>query len=699
MNTQIALYVWLQQTPIFRFLLALIAGIILQHFVPLPNNVLLVGVCICFFGLLTFSFLNFYLKFRLQKVRGLLAVTAIVLSGALLVLYADARKLKNWYGNINNSESNYQVSVIEEPIINSKTVKLTCNVAYVINNNIKTTASGKIFIYLPKDSVSEKITYGNVLLFNGALQVVNNYGHPGEFNYKGFLARKNIYHMAYLTNANYIITPEKNGNAAFNFLIQSRQYVLAALRQHFSINGTVLGVAEAMVLGYNQDINKELYQAYADTGVVHVIAISGMHLGLIFVSLTWLFARMPWVKHRPAIAMVLVLVFIWFFVLLTGASPSILRAGIMYSCVVLANLLQAEKFSYNILLLAAFVMLLFNPLLLFDMSFQLSYAALLSIMLFQYKIGNIFWVKNKSVKLVWSLISTTLAAQILVTPIILYYFHQFPLVFLLANLVAIPISNFALIGLFLLLIFNSVPYLSTAIAFVLNVMLGFLNKATLFFNNIPYASLQQIPTNGVATFLCYVLIAIWALGGLVNPKKLRLPFLICGLCIVFYTGFLYYTSLNTKAFVVYNIPKHSAVEVISNGTSFLLADSVVKDSTALFKFHIKPTHRHFNCSGNNPGLLKYINNHIYTFNNQTILLVDSGYKAVTSPQKININFAILSHNAKINIQDLTQAFLINQFIFDASNSKWKIEKWKTQCNALTLRHHSVPELGTFTKEW
>lgn len=220
-----------------------------------------------------------------------------------------------------------------------------------------------------------------------------------------------------------------------------------------------MGIAEALLIGHTNDLDKDLVQAYSNTGVVHIIAISGMHLALIYGLLVWLFARIPLVNKSKIAQVVLILCCLWLFSLLTGAASSVLRSAVMFTFIAVGKNLSKQSSIYNSLAASAFVMLCYNPYFLWDVGFQLSYLAVIGIIIFQKSIYKWVYIKNKWVNKIWQLMAVSLPAQVLTFPVCIYYFHQFPNLFLITNIIAVPLSGVILFAEIGLVAFSWVPLL------------------------------------------------------------------------------------------------------------------------------------------------------------------------------------------------------------------------------------------------
>ena len=245
----------------------------------------------------------------------------------------------------------------------------------------------------------------------------------------------------YLKNSEWKLLPGKHVNQFNKFIFDTRDAIVSLLRKYVAGGKNELGIAEALLIGYKEDLDKDLVQAYSNAGVVHIIAISGLHLGLIYIMLNWIFGILPFIKKSKVVKTILLLACLFLFSLLTGAAASVLRSAVMFTFIVIGRNFFKASSIYNSLAVSAFMLLCYDPYFLWDVGFQLSYLALIGIVTLQQPIHRLLYVKNKWLDKIWGLVSVTLAAQISTFPICIFYFHQFPNLFFITNLVAVPLST------------------------------------------------------------------------------------------------------------------------------------------------------------------------------------------------------------------------------------------------------------------
>ena len=302
--------------------------------------------------------------------------------------------------------------------------------------------AGNCFLYLKGD---KKVCYkqNDLLLCSNQLKLLQPVSDPFAFDFFTYAKRNKIKYTLYLDSLKLYKIGQVDSK---EYLITSRlrNYFLHTLRKYIP-DQKICGLAEAMLTGYREDLDKDLLEAYTNTGVVHIIAISGLHLGLIFWLANFLLQKIIPLKWLPAISLTTILPMLWIFSIMTGSSASVLRSVIMFSLSITADAIAKRNNNMNALLASGVLLLFYDPSYVFDIGFQLSYAAVASILLFEKKIRNVFFFKNKAALYGWSMVSITLAAQIITTPFVIYHFHRFPILFLFSNLIAVPLSSVILL--------------------------------------------------------------------------------------------------------------------------------------------------------------------------------------------------------------------------------------------------------------
>lgn len=686
-----------KNAPVIRLLVPFIAGILLQWYfaIPLPQIIITAG---CFFtAYVLFMLLPLSLKYKFKTAQGLL-LNAVVLSIGLFITWnKNVRHTQNWYGDF-YKDSAYLVVKINEPLVEkNKSYKADGIVERVIIGDTSISVNGKLLLYFAKDSSTVQLQYGDKIIIRKNLQQIKNSGNPGAFNYERYAAFQQTFHNVFLKDKDWVLLPDKNVNRFKNFLFTAREKILSTLRTNLAAEKDELGIAEALLIGYTNDLDKDLVQAYSNTGVVHIIAISGMHLGLIYVMLVWLFTRTPVIKKSKWLQAVLILTSLWLFSLLTGGSASVIRSAVMFTFITLGKtVFQKQSNIFSSLAASAFVMLCYNPYYLWDVGFQLSYLAVTGIVIFQKPIYNLLYIKNKWIDKVWKLTAVSLAAQLLTFPICIYYFHQFPNLFLITNVIAVPLSTVILFAEIALVAFAWIPFVGEYLGKLTGWLVWLMNKIILWINDIGFAVWDRIPSTVLTTWLLYATV-IGFCAWLLQKNKTALRFaLYCLLGFVTVHAYNGWQIKNQQKIIVYNVPKQQAIDFVSGNNYKFIGDSILLEDGMLQNFHLKPGRIALQLSNRVDSMKEYLNMlPFYQFGNKRVLVIDKPLVFDMPPQKINVDIIIISKSPKLYVDQLAQIFNCSQIIADASNSLWKIDKWKQDCDKLNLRFHSIPEKGAF----
>lgn len=692
MSKAYKIYIW-KQAPFLRLLLPVIAGIIAGYYFKIEVSALFLIALILTLAFFIFNILPIVYRFKLQAVNGIIITAFIINAGAFLTWNKDVRNHKNWYGKKYDSGSYIIATISEPPVEKTRSYKAVATVDAIVHKDSVYTASGKLLLYFSKDSVSNKIAYGNQIIIKKELQEIKNSGNPGAFNYKRYCAFQQIFQQCYLKQTDWILLKSKNTNPYRQAIFTAQQYIVNVLNKYIKGNDES-ALAKALLIGYKVDLDKDLVQAYSNAGVVHLIAISGLHLALIYAMLFWITGKISIIKKSKFVRLFIILSCLWFFSLLTGASASVLRSAVMFTFIVTGATFSKKASIYNSLASSAFVLLCYDPFILWDVGFQLSYCAVLGIVITQKYVYNWFYFSNKILNEIWKLIAISLSAQIFTLPLCIYYFHQFPLLFLLSNVVAIPLSTIALWGCIFLVFISPIHIVALYLGKAVTISIWLLNHAVLFINAIPFSlwdGLTITVAEAIILYFIVILFLYWLIKKNIPAFKLGIysTLLFSGLIALHRWNFS-----KQKKLIVYNVPSHKAIDFIEGNSFHFYGDSDLAEEGLLQNFHLKPGRISFMLSKRDTSSLFQQKNFV-GFYGKRILMIDSAVAYKPLAKKINVDYIIISKNPKLFIPALAAVFDCSIYIFDASNPLWKIEKWKKDCEELHLRFHSVPEQGAF----
>lgn len=678
-----------RRAPFIKLLLPLAAGIFLQwqYRVPpvLSTACLLISLVVV---ILPFLF-RLSEKLRYQWINAVFIQLVFISAGCLLLSRHDIRDKQ---GKKFPREPTPYVALIKEPLVEKTNSYRT--VARIRRPQNRYHESEDIVLYFPKDSLAERLNYGMRLVFKKPLREITSTGNPGGFDYKTYCLFQGLTHQVYLGPNDFLSLPGQEIDWWRKFLFDSRQSIVGIVRKY--IRGEKeRGLAEALLIGYKEDLDKDLVQSYANTGVVHVIAISGLHLGLIYWLLVQLLMPLRKFRRLKWIRLAFIICCLWLFSLLAGAQPSVLRSALMFTCIALGESLSRDNSIINSLAFSAFILLCIDPFWIWNAGFQLSYAAVLSIIIFMKKVYGFIYLKNKMLDLLWKMNAVTIAAQILTTPLSLYHFHQFPNFFLLSNLLAIPLSSLILLGEILMCGFSFCFPFAKALGDLLSLLIRLLNGFVEHIDALPGSVWKGISINVYQVVLLFLLVVLlW--DWFVNRSSAALKgFSICLLGILVFRTLSFIECSKRMAFIVYNVPKSSATGMVCGRETLFLTDEMLVDNQPLFDFHLRPSlivHR----TKSVQMLAKDFHQPVLIRGGgKNIMLLGSMPPKSYFPPNFQVDVLVLTGNARLRLNDIVNSFYPARIIFDSSTPSWKIQYWQRACDSLDIPCHNVIENGAF----
>ncbi|MFT3909970.1 MAG: ComEC/Rec2 family competence protein [Ferruginibacter sp.] len=671
-------------------------GIILQWYLQFSFSIIIIAAGCFLSAFILFYFLPVELKFRLQALQGILLMFIISCFAMLLTWQKDIRHNKTWYGHEYNDSSSLIISINEPLAEKIKSYKTSGCVETIINNGENISTTGKLFIYFSKDTAAGLLHYGDKILIKGNLQHIKNSGNPGAFNYERYGAFQQVFYTVYLKKNDWALLKAKKIDPLHQLIFSLQSGIIHVLQKYIYGDKNVLGIAEALLIGYKEDLDKDLVQAYSNAGVVHIIAISGLHLGLIYIMLVWMFDRLPWIKRQKLLKLILILACLWLFSLLTGASASVLRSAVMFTCIMIGKNFFKQTSIYNSLAASAFILLCYDPYFLWDVGFQLSYLAIIGIIWLQKPISNLIYFKKSWVNKTWSMLAVTFAAQLLTFPICIYYFHQFPNLFFITNLIAVPLSTVILFAEIFLVAFSWLPFAGILAGKIAGWLVWLMNFIIQTCNNAPYSLMDNIHADIFTTWLLYFFV-ISICAWLIHKNRNYFRFAMMSLFV--FTALQSYSKLTIykqKKIIVYNVPQQQAIDFIYQDKFCFHGDSAMLTDGLLRNFHLKPARiamQTNNYETKLPGL--YHKKMEWQFFSKTMIIIDSTIHLTAGESRIKVDILLISKNPHIKIIDLAAALQPTIVVFDASNSLWKIAGWKKECERLALPCFSIPAEGAF----
>lgn len=384
-----------------------------------------------------------------------------------------------------------------------------------------------VLISTRRDSLfTASLKPGSIISFEGKPERIRNFNNPGEFDYARYMAIRGAWYRIYLNPDKIEYHP--NQKPAFfitRFADKIRGFVLHSTEKH--IHGAEeSGVVRALTIGVRNEIPEELNQSYRNAGVVHVLSISGLHVGIIYMIINFILGIFGQNKHFSILKIGIIIAIIWFYALLSGFSPSVVRASVMFTLLSLGKMLNRDISSFNTLAASALFILAFNPLLIYDIGFQLSYLAVAGILHFQPVFYNLFRFTNIIADYFWGLVSVSLAAQLVTAPLTIYYFHQFPVYFLLANILIIPLIFLILCGSVLMLSFSFFSKPAVIIAYLVEKLTWLTNQVIIWIDSLPGGLIGGLVLTKLQLIILYLILIALVIWQSLKKSRMAFPILI-----------------------------------------------------------------------------------------------------------------------------------------------------------------------------
>lgn len=537
------------------------------------------------FILLLLGFTFWKSTFKNRKLIGLFYFLSIFFIGFIFTSIRTEKNANSHFSH-HRSDSNYLLAVVADNLQEKQnSYKTVLKIKQLVGDS-SVPVSGKILAYFRKDSIISPLEYGDEILITNNMNYIESNRNPNQFDYKNYLNLNQINYQIYLKPSDYINTGKKKGNLLFAFSQKMRQTLYKYLAQN-GVEGKQLKVASALLLGYKENLDKDLQKSYASAGAMHVLAVSGLHVGILYLLLSKIFSLFKRLKKTRFLIALLIIAFLWFYALMTGLSASVMRATTMFSFIVIGDRLLNQKVSiYNTLAISAIVLLVINPYIVYQVGFQLSYAAVLGIVYLQPKLNKLIYSRYRIVRAIWAITCVSIAAQIATFPLSLHYFHQFPTYFFVSNLVVIPAAFLVFyLGVFL---FVTAPFggLSLVIGKLINGIIWFLNEAVYLTESLPTSVMKEIEFSVFETYLLYGII----IGFLVSfyNRKIK-SFYLCLSLVILFLGiqlFQQYQSTQQEYLTFYSVNKYSALEYTVGNTAYFIASKELQEDWSMMLFNV-----------------------------------------------------------------------------------------------------------------
>ena len=685
-----------QRYPFLRLVVPLVVGIwcgeLFPHVIPLGSWLILLGA-------LTIAYLMSGRHYS-RSWYGIVVYLSLFGIGFQLI----SLQLEQTEYTFADKPAAYKVRIQEKPEIKERSILCRSLLLeeYVQDTVVHPSQSNTFLLYFPKDSMASSLNRGDELMIVAQLAPPRNNGNPDEFDYARYLKHKGVTGTAYVATGHWKVIGQNTSRSLRQMALDCREKVVALYR-NLGFGKDELAVLSALTVGDKEELSDDIVETYSVTGASHVLALSGLHIGFIYALFVFLFSLLwkRWRYLKPFL-LLLIIVLLWAFAFITGLSSSVVRSVIMFSILALAGLQPEKPLTLNTLAATAFVMLLYHPVWLFDVGFQLSFSAVFAIIVLQPRLSILIPViKNRFLRSVWGLITVSTAAQIGTAPLILFYFSRFSTHFLLTNLWVIPMVSLILYSAILLLVLTPFPWLQQAFSTVVEALVSTQNRVLHWIEQLPFASFDGIWLDVWEVILFYLFIAL-VYNCLKRYTARRVYLSLFGLLFMV----SYYTVSNLlytpqRSLVFYNVRGCPVVHCMTTGSRSWLACTDSMPDVARLHRTLSPYWNHLRLK--EPQVitgdysiagLSVRNQILYYAGKQVCLLNDNRWRYKTSAHPIPIDYLYISKGYYGKLKELSSLFSVKTVVLDASLSASYQERLKDECIRLGLSYLSLSEKGS-----
>lgn len=582
--------------PLFRVFIAYSTGVLLANFFSISWHycfmALLLSLVLIGLLLVLKSSLGNY---RYRRLLGASMQVLFLVLGLLLSKLYAANWQPDFYDEPARKTQEYLIQITDEPREKQQSMGMEAKLLARVETDSLLPAQGGLMLYLEKDSLARQLQYGDQLYFRGYLKPLPPPANPYEFDYRNYLNLKGVYFQAYAPSGHWAKGENHGGFGLKRRALAQRRKLMAHIAS-WQLPERGEAISKALLLGFRDEIDDDMMRAFSAAGAMHVLAVSGLHVGIIFIMAGKLLFFLDHKTKTKIIKSFILVIILWMYALLTGLSASVVRAATMFTFLALGTAFQRNTSIYNTLIVSALFLMFIKPTYLFEVGFQLSYAAVFGIVWMQPRFMKLIPVKTKVGQWFWGIVTVSLAAQIATFPLGLYYFHQFPSLFLVSNILVIPLVTLLMylgIACLILSLFNVLP------AFALLAYEALLQALTWSVNGVEQFGvflINQIHISRIELVLFYLFI-LFFFSWLFSGKRFRLQVALGGVLLLL--GLQYYENFTLRqshSFTAYKINNQAAFGFYANDGAYFLADTALLENPDAMTFHVRHHWWAQNCS-------------------------------------------------------------------------------------------------------
>lgn len=689
--------------PFARLCLVLICGIVIGRYVPYLGSHLYLILALVFFAYI----LSIFNPSRYREHwTGLLLLLFICLGGYTRYVMMHPTMDKSHYSHhINKSESLVSAEIASIP---KKTTRYSCfiNVNAIGNHpdSLKNT-TGKMTAYFKlEDTIASQYKPGDEILLQGYVSSLRKSRTPHAFDFNDYLKTKHVYHRVDISPAMHEATNKNLANPIEKLANYIRSHSLLTFDKYLE-DEDHKSLANAMVLGFRNNIDPKLYTSYTNTGAIHVLAVSGLHVGILCQILLFFLNRILKSSNLEKVMKLSILaICILLYVIVTGASAAVMRASVMILIYFIGKYWADRVNNYNVLSMAAFLLLIYDPYMLFQASFQFSFLALMSIMYFYRPIYEWLFkyveIKSRILNYLWQMIALSISAQIFVAPLTVYYFHKFPLYFWLSGIVAVPAAYAVLsFGILMITMEYVFPSLNIALEVILTKIFELFISAIRYIEQLPYATFENLWLYKHELVLLNLALIIYLAGRrMVNANYIVIS-LIPLLTFICSRKHFNIQTKTQSSITVYDNYKGHIIDIFDGNNCYFLHSENIEERTLQFitsnnrvKRNIKAS-IDLNHKDNFESTCLIKHNNLMQFKEESILILDSNF--VNQDCIIEINTAIILGGMKSRMDSIQKYIDADRWIITQSEDKYKQRKWVRWCDQNGKSCVSISDTGSY----
>lgn len=683
---------FLEQNPCVRLIAPFIIGIIIGSLFSVPINVS-VTIAIIAIGIAIWLY-NRLLKYTQRWLPGFVSGIAILAVGMLLITTHQNSQTDE---PTTRTVDQYRACVLNPPALKNRYYKTELQIEAANISGSWYSIDTKITATIERDSLAEKLKAGQTIEFAAQIDSLNAPKNPFGFDYANYLQNNGIHGSIFLKSGKWqIVSAEVRGISRYALNIRQR---LIGLFKDAGLSGNELGLASTLVLGYKNDIDSEVKQAYMNAGAMHVLAVSGMHVGIVYMALDLLMIvfdgkRLYWLKQ------LLIILLLWVYAFITGLSPSVTRATIMFTVVILGKVFNRDTSVYNSLAFAALCILVYDPSMLFKPSFQLSCVAVTGIVFYQPRIARIINVKNKALNYLWQLTSVSIAAQIATLPFCLYYFERTPVYFWLSNIIVSPGATVLIVLAMLLLITSPINCISTFFGFLTKWATKAMNFLVITIANLPGSTIENTHIaviQAIAIGITIILITSWLISK--RYGRLLAAITILTLVVIIPLNMNKITHSERQAICIYHNTQISAIQFVDGNNSYWLSNipnnqkmsPLIKGGNQYWS-----ACRHKMITKNTCDAVIY-DDSFFVFDSICGIIVNDSTKRFGISDPLELDYLIVQGNPTIKARQMPKNLSFKHVIIEASVKPWIASEWEKKYSGCHV--YNIKCEGAYICEW